>query len=194
LGQNATLFYGGEGFHESVSSNNLGDHGRSRVAVYADYDMRGWKRYSFSLGAREEVVSSTHAEFSPTVAAGVWLRAGWKLMASASRAFRLPTYTDLSYHDPATLGNPNLQPEAAWSYEGGLPWDKGGRYKAEVTVFERHEKNDIDYIRSSLSDPWHAANIQSLNFTGIETSVQMSLPHRQNVGLAYTGCTDHRTC
>ena len=187
LGQNATLFYGGEGFHESISSNNLGDHDRTRVAIYADYDMRAWKRYSFSLGAREEMVSSTHAEFIPTVAAGVWLKAGWKLKAIASRAFRLPTYTDLYYHDPTTLGNPNLQPEAACSYEGGLLWDNGGRYKAEVTVFERREKNDIDYIRSSFSDPWRAANIQSLNFTGVETSFQVRLPHRQDVGLAYTG-------
>ncbi len=112
--------------------------------------MRAWKRYSFSLGAREEVLSATHAAFIPTVAAGVWLKAGWKLKASASRAFRLPTYTDLYYHDPTTLGDPNLQPETAWNYEAGLLWDQGGRYKAGIAVFERREKNDIGYIRECI--------------------------------------------
>ena len=187
LGQNSTLFYGGEGFHESIDSNNLGQHERSRGAVYADYDVRAWKRFSFSAGAREEIFSSTRGEFSPTVAAGYWLKAGFKLKGSASHAFRLPTYTDLYYSDPATVGNPNLQPETAWDYEGGLLWDRGGRYQAEVTVFERREKNGIDYVRSSAADQWHAENIDVLNFTGVETSLTVRLPRRQRLQFAYTG-------
>ena len=187
LGQNSTLFYGGEGFHESIDSNNLGQHERSRGAVYADYDVRAWKRFSFSAGAREEIFSSTRGEFSPSVTAGYWLKAGFKLKGSASHAFRLPTYTDLYYSDPATLGNPNLQPETAWDYEGGLVWDQGGRYQAQVTVFERREKNGIDYVRSSPADLWHAENIDALNFTGVETSLTVRLPRRQRLQFAYTG-------
>ena len=127
------------------------------------------------------------SQFTPTVSAGMWLKAGWKLKGSASRAFRLPTYTDLYYSDPANQGDPNLKPETAWSYEGGLLWDHGGRYKAEITVFDRREKNDIDYVRSSPTQKWQAANIQSLNFTGVETSLQVRLPRRQLLEFAYTG-------
>ena len=187
LGKNATLFYGGEGFHESIVSNNLGDHARSRGAVYVDYDVRAWKRFSFSMGAREEILNSTHGEFTPTIAAGVWLRSGLKLKASVSRAFRLPSYTDLYYQDPNNHGDPNLQPESAWSYEGGLQWDHGGRVRAEVTVFHRWERNDIDYVSNSPTGPWQAANIDRLNFTGVETSLEVRLPRRQTVGLVYTG-------
>ena len=187
LGRNATLFYGGEGFHESIDSNNLGQHERSHGAVYLDYDMRALGRFSFSVGGREEILSSTRGEFSPTAAAGVWLTKGLKLKGSASRAFRLPSYTDLYYSDPDNLGNPNLQPETAWDYEGGLAWDHGGRYQAEVTVFERRERNDIDYVRSSATDPWQAENIARLNFTGLETSLEMRLPRRQRLTFAYTG-------
>jgi iron complex outermembrane receptor protein len=188
LGQNSTLFVGGEGFHESIESNNLGNHARSHGAVYADYDIRSLRRLSISLGAREEVFDTGDTEFAPTVAAGYWIRSGWKLKASASRAFRLPTYTDLYYSDPANLGDPSLKPETAWSYEGGLVWDQGGRYRAEVTVFERREKNDIDYVRSASSNgPYQATNIQSLNFTGVETSFQIRLPRDQRVEFSYTG-------
>ncbi|MFI5070957.1 MAG: TonB-dependent receptor plug domain-containing protein [Terriglobales bacterium] len=188
LGQNSTLFYGGEGFHESIVSNNLGNHARSHGAVYADYDVRAWRRLSFSAGAREEIFDTGDSEFAPTVAAGYWIKSGWKLKASASRAFRLPTYTDLYYSDPANVGNPNLKPETAWSYEGGLVWDQGGRYKAEVTVFERHEKNDIDYVRGvSSSGPYQATNINSINFTGVETSFGMRLPRSQEIDFSYTG-------
>lgn len=188
LSQNSTLFYGGEGFHESIESNNLGNHARSHGAVYADYDVRAWRRLSFSVGAREEIFDTGDSEFAPTVAAGYWIKSGLKLKASASRAFRLPTYTDLYYSDPGNLGNPNLKPETAWSYEGGLVWDQGGRYKAEVTVFERREKNDIDYVRNvSGSGPYQATNINSINFTGVETSLGMRLPRSQEIDFSYTG-------
>ena len=186
LGKNSTLFYGGEGFYDSIVSNNLGQHQRSRGAIYVDYDMRALGRFSFSIGAREEIFSSTRGEFSPSLAAGYWLRAGFKLKANASHAFRLPTYTDLYYSDPGTIGNPNLQPETAWDYEGGLVWDRGGRYEAEVTVFQRREKNGIDYVRASAAELWHAENIDALNFTGVETSFTVRLPRRQRVQFAYT--------
>ncbi len=188
LGQNSTFFYGGEGFHESIESNNLGNHARSHGAVYADYDVRAWRSFSFSVGAREEIFDTGDSEFAPTVAAGYWIKSGWKLKASGSRAFRLPTYTDLYYSDPANLGNSNLKPETAWSYEGGLVWDQGGRYKAEATVFERREKNDIDYVRNVASNgPYQAMNINSINFTGVETSFGMRLPQNQEVNFSYTG-------
>jgi len=186
LGQNASLFYGGEGFYDSIHSNNLGDHWRTRSAGYIDYDVRALGRFSFSVGAREEVFDSNGAQFSPSVTGGVWLKPGWKLKASVGRGFRLPTYTDLYYSDPVHIPNPNLLPETAWSFEGGLLWDPGGRYKAEVTVFERRERNDIDYVRSSSSAPWQAENIARLNFTGVEASFEYRV-HRQRIDVAYTG-------
>jgi len=187
LSQNSTLFYGAEGIHESITSNNLGDHDRSRGAVYVGYDVRALKRFSFSAAAREEIFSPSHGEFNPTLAGGVWLRPGLKLKASASRAFRLPSYTDFYYHDPANVGNPNLRPERAWDYEGGLMWAPNSRWKTEVTIFQRRDRDVIDYVRSSSSAPYVAENIQSLNFTGVEFSSEIRLPHDQRLEAAYTG-------
>jgi iron complex outermembrane receptor protein len=195
LGQNASLFYGGEGFYESIHSNNLGDHWRTRSAGYIDYDVRALRRFSFSLGAREEVFDTNGSKFSPTLTGGVWLKPGWKVRASASRAFRLPSYTDLYYSDPVNKSNPNLLPETSWGYEGGLLWDQGRRYKAEVTVFERRDKNDIDWVAFSsspvsASNPYQAENIARLNFTGVEASFGGSFGarlQRQQINVAYTG-------
>jgi iron complex outermembrane receptor protein len=188
LGQNSTLFYGGEGFHESITSNNLGDHSRSHGAIYGDYDIRALKKFSLSFGAREEFFDTGDTEFAPTAAAGYWLKPGWKLKGSASRAFRLPTYTDLYYRDPGNVGDPNLRPETAWSYEGGLVWDRGGNYFAAITVFERREKNDIDYVRNSATGGrYQATNIENLDFTGVEASFKVRLPWRQQLDFSYTG-------
>ena len=51
-----TLYYGVEGFHESVISNNLGDHSRCRVAAYGAADFRALHRFSrHDLRARRDL-------------------------------------------------------------------------------------------------------------------------------------------
>ena len=182
----ATLFYGVEALHESILSNNLGDHSRSRAAVYADLDFRVLKRFSLSVAAREEVYRTWSAEFCPTVAGGYWLSPRVKLRASASRAFRIPTYTDLYYSDPANLGNPNLRPERAWTYEGGVDWVPNSRWRGDVTVFQRRERDGIDYWRASPNDLWMALNIDNLAFTGAEAGLQFAPVQGQTLDFRYS--------
>ncbi|HUA60318.1 MAG TPA: TonB-dependent receptor [Verrucomicrobiae bacterium] len=183
---NTTVSYGIEGLHESIVSNNLGNHSRSRGAAYAALDFRALKRFSLSIAAREEVYRNLGGEFSPSVSGGAWLNQHLKFRASASRAFRVPTYTDLYYSDPANQGNPHLLPETAWTYEGGADWIPSSRLRAAATVFERRERNGIDYFRTSPDAIWMALNIDSLNFTGVESSLHYSVSRSQTLDLAYT--------
>jgi iron complex outermembrane receptor protein len=178
--------YGAEALHESIVSNNLGDHARSRGALYAALDLRGIPRVSLSVAVREEFYRRYSGEFSPTIAGGYWLSPALKVRASASRAFRVPSYTDLYYSDPANLGNPNLRPERAWTYEAGLDWVPAGRLTAETAVFERRLRDGIDYYRNSPNALWQALNIDSLNFTGVESSLRYRAARHQTLEVLYT--------
>ncbi len=189
-----TLFSGLEGYHESIDSNNLGLHARNHGAAYLDLDARALHRFSLSAGLREELYGSLRAVASPTVSGGVWLGSGFKLRASASRAFHLPDYTELYYSQPGLFGNPNLLPETAWNYEGGLTWSRG-RFRSDATAFHRREHNVIDYICAAAAEtecgtganPWLAENVQQLNFTGVELSQQIRLaPWQQQLQASYT--------
>ncbi len=181
------LHYGAEFEQESVVSTNLGDHARTRGSVYASLDTRHWKRFSLSLGGREDLYDSSGGQFNPNIAAGYWLTSRVRLRGGVSRAFRLPTYTDLYYHDPADLGNALLKPEHAWSYEGGLEWQIASSWRAEATVFQRRDYNGIDYVRASLNDVWQATNFDRLRFTGVEAALVARLPKHQEMDLRYTG-------
>ena len=110
-----------------------------------------------------------------------------KLRASASRAFRLPTFTDLYYQDPGNRGSPLLRPESAWNYEGGVDWNPSSSMRGEVTVFHRRERDGIDYVRMSPSDIWRATNFQSLRFTGVEAAMRVKLRRDQTLDFSYTG-------
>jgi len=188
LSANTKLSFGGEGFHDSIDSNDLGQRSRARGAGYANLEARALGRLSLSLGAREEFFGSD-AEFTPSVAGGYSLTPGWRLKGSVSRAFRIPSYTDLYHSDPFNSGNPNLKPESGWSYEGGVVWNPGGRWQGEATVFHSRQSNVIDYVRANPptnpNDPYVAANLESLNFTGFEGSLHARLPHNQQVSISY---------
>src|SRR5690606_38842340 len=94
-------------------------------SAYFSYDLRAAGRFSLTAGTRYELFRAWSGQLSPTVAAGYWLSPHAKLRASVSRAYRVPSFTDLYYQDPANRGNPDLRPERAWGYEGGLDWNAG---------------------------------------------------------------------
>jgi iron complex outermembrane receptor protein len=186
LARNTTLFYGAEDIADKVESTNLGNHHRQRAAAYADLEIRALRRFSISAGAREEVYGSGQTVFAPTLGGGYWLNGRTKLRANVSRAFRLPNFTDLYYHDPANIGNPLLKPERATNYEGGVDLYLTSGIRLSGTVFDRRENNDIDYVRSSPAAPWQAMNFDRLHFTGAELGFEARLRHAQQIEIQYT--------
>lgn len=173
---NFTLFTGAELFTDSIDSSNLGRHSRARGAAYSALDIRALRRFSFNAGLRSESYRGAFDQLSPSLSAGYWAASALKFRAAVSRAFRLPTFTDLYYRDPANRGNAALRAESAWSYEGGLDYRPHNSWRLHTTVFQRRDRNGIDYMSASPSGPWDAANITRLDFTGLESSA--SLRHR----------------
>ena len=187
------LHYGAEYYDESIDSNNLGIHARNHEAVYASWDTRALRRFSLNLGVRDDVYDGLGNQVSPTASAGYWISGKLKARASASRAFRLPSYTDLYYSDPSDIGNPNLRPEKSWNYEGGLDYFAGRRFKASATVFQRRDTDVIDYVLDQQTNIYYATNFQHLVFTGFEGSVEAKLRENEVISVSYTGLIGDRS-
>jgi len=198
LSPNTTLSYGVEADGDTINSNSLGQHSRNQGAGYANLSLRALRRFSFSLGAREEILSgavnSTDNVFSPSIAAAYTLTHTIRLRASAGHGFRLPTYVDLYYADPTTVGNPNLKPESSWSYEAGIEWTPtDSRLTLTAAAFRLQQKDAIDYAKTiqsppilTASEPWQAINIQNLNITGAEATARLRLTPNQQLQFSYT--------
>ncbi len=166
------LSYGVEGLAEEVKSNNLGTHSRARGSGYVFYDLRSIRRYSLSAGIREEIYRSRQVVTSPSLSGSAWLTSRLKLRAAASRAFRLPSYTELYYSSPGTTGNSALKPETATSYEAGVEAHLKRNLRTSVTVFQRRDSNGIDFVRATVRDRWQATNFDRLHFTGVEAQAE----------------------
>jgi iron complex outermembrane receptor protein len=195
----SVLLLGLESDGDSIHSNNLGIHARNRGAGYADLDLRPAKsRWNLSAGVREELFSGgLQSASSPHLAGSLRLASQLKLRASGGYGFRLPTYTDLYYSDPVTIGNPNLKPESAWSGEGGADWTASSRLTLSATGFYNRQHNTIDYVRAATLpnslfpafctvNTWCAVNLSGLHFAGVESSATWAPARGQTVQVAWT--------
>jgi len=188
LAGNVFLLAGLEADGDSISSNNLGEHARNRGAGYLDVDIRPAKRrWSLSLGAREELFSGgIDPVFAPQLAGSVRLPHQLKLRASTGYGFRIPTYTDLYYSDPSTVGNAKLKPESAWSMDSGVDWSPSAKFVISATGFYSRQRDAIDYVRASPGEKWRATNLSGLRFAGVETSATWVPTKSQRLEIAWT--------
>lgn len=187
LGKDTTFFYGLEADGDEINSNNLGQHARNQGAGYVDLDWRAPQRATFSVGAREEVLSGgARSVFSPNLAGSLWVAHVFKLRAAGGYGFRLPTYTDLYYSDPTTVGNPNLKPESAWSGEAGIDWYPGAKETASLTVFYERQHDAIDYVRANANQKWQASNLTGVRFAGFESAVAWQPVRNQSLRFSWT--------
>ncbi|MBS1802248.1 MAG: TonB-dependent receptor [Acidobacteria bacterium] len=188
LTPDSLLLAGLEADGDSISSNNLGVHARNRGAGYIDVDLRPARgRWNLSAGVRGEIFSGNiEPIFAPQLAGSLRLPHQLKLRVSAGYGFRIPTYTDLYYSDPSTVGNANLKPESAWSADGGVDWSPSQKIIISATGFYSRQHNAIDYVRPSPADKWYAANLSGLRFAGVESSATWVPAKSQRVVIAWT--------
>ena len=187
LGSNTTLSYGLEANGDGIHSTNLGVHARNQGAGYVNLSLRSLKRFSLSAGARVQVFSGGDRVFSPSVAAAYTVTGTLRLRASVGHGYRQPTYLDLYYSDPTTIGNSNLKPESSWSYEGGLDWTPSrAPLTLSATGFSLRQKDGIDYSKYDLTKPWQAVNVADFAYNGAEANVRFRLPTSQQLQLGYT--------
>jgi len=89
--------------------------------------------------------------------------------ASVNQSMRIPTYTDLYYVGPTNMGNINLKPEEAISYENGIKWQLK-TLQVQTGIFYRQASNLIDWVRITDTEKWQSMNLTELNTLGIEVS------------------------
>ncbi len=169
-----TLSAGTETGADWVDSTTLGDRGFGRASLFAEAAARV-ASLVVRPGLRFDAYGRFGSAVSPALALGGRLSPRLRWRASAGRAFRVPTFTELYYHDPANLGSPNLRPESAWGSDTGVDLELGRTAGASATAFGRWESNVIDWVRPSPAERWTTENVRDVTTYGVETSAWQRL-------------------
>ena len=151
-----------------LTSNNLGSRDRFMANMFLEHRFKLLNdKIDITPGVAINYFSDFKFHAFPGVDIGFTLSENLKMYANAGYTYRIPTYTDLFYSDPTTLGNANLNPEEAISEELGLKYSSS-KIDFSAAVFNRDSNNLIDYVKANANDKWEATNIQDLNSFGFE--------------------------
>lgn len=161
---------GAELSSDKIESSNLGNHERSKGGFFAEQSGSPFNNFNISLGFFAYNYSDFGWKFWPGIDASYLIDGRTKIFASAGKAFRIPTYTELYYKSPAQMGNPSLMHEETINYEAGISYSSF-EYQITGSIFYKEGKNIIDWVRGSANDVWTVRNETNLNTTGFEAGV-----------------------
>ena len=151
----------------SIQSNNLGERARTMANLFLEHR---FKLGSFDItpGVAATYFSDFKFNAFPGLDLGVQVTDEVRIYGNIGHTFRAPTFTDLYYSDPATSGNPNLEPEKALSQEIGVKYSDI-KFSGSLAIFNRDSEDLIDYVRPNTDvSIFTAANIAEVSTQGIE--------------------------
>lgn len=185
-GGRGSLTAGVEGGAEWVRSTNLGDHHTRRVSGFAEWRYAPAARMQLDAGVRVDRYTEFGTAWSPSLGVGWWPSDSVRLRASAGRAFRVPTFTERYYSDPANLARPEVHAETAWAEEAGADFLPADGWTASATVFGRQDHDVIDWLRPTTADRWRSYNIRDVDTAGAEFSLRRTWTNGSFVQGGYT--------
>jgi vitamin B12 transporter len=176
-----------------LSSNNLGDNNRFVSTLFLEHRLELFdNKMDITPGVAVTYFSDFKFFAFPGIDIGYQVLDNLRVYSNMGYTYRVPTFTDLNYKSPTTIGNPNLEPEKAFSQEIGLKWNTAG-FNATIAVFNRDSNRLIDYVKMQSTDPWQPQNIQDVTTKGFETQLDYAFTihsFNQKVQLGYSFLED----
>lgn len=193
--------------HEGILSNKLGDSLSKPIRVKGADDVfytRGASRNLFSTFASSTVylgdfILAGGVQLSNSSALGntcTWggdisylLSANLRVFSSINKTYRIPTFNDLYYESETNVGNPDLKPELATTYEAGTKYNYCN-FSVQAAGFYRDGKNLIDWVKGTSDVKWRTVNYTGSKTYGVDFSAYFSpnqlAPFVNDIGINYS--------
>jgi iron complex outermembrane receptor protein len=186
VGTGASITAGVNGGADWVRSTNLGDHSISRVSGFGEWRQALSPSAQLDASLRVDRYDEFGASWSPSAGIGWWPTGSLRLRTSAGRAFRVPTFTERYYSDPANLARADVGPEAAWAGEGGADVFLAQGWLLQATVFGRRDHDVIDWLRATPAERWRTYNVHHVTTRGVELAARKTLVNGTFLQAEYT--------
>lgn len=187
-GESGSLDWRITGSEQGIRSNSLGDHQRAQMGIVAIPGMMIGK-WQVQAGPRFEIYEEKTNELLPQAAVGYRVSERMALKLAYSESVRQPSFTELNYESPASLGNAGLENQTASTVELLLTGDSAARRLAwTLGLFQQTTRNTVDWIRATPESPrWEAWNIGSVDSAGVEAGLRWQVENGSRLAAHYTG-------
>lgn len=161
---------GVEAGRDTITSTSLGGHRRGRIGGSIEHSVRIGDFLRVTAGAN----MIAYSDRIPGIGWGgdvAHVYSLGKVFATVNRSFRIPSYTEMFYKDPTSIGDSTLAPETAISSELGWTHALTDAMTLSISGFRRDQSNGIDYAFQGDSLPWKATNIQTTTINGLDANL-----------------------
>jgi len=167
-----TFGFGWESRLEEINSSNIGEHQRNNHGAYAELKSSLGKKIRGTIGFYANYNTDFGWQIYPGIDLAYLINNYWTISTSIGSGQRIPSFTDL-YLDqrPGNVGNENLEPENAWSYEGSIQYRKES-LQIKTGYFYRNISDFIDWVRDDASVPYTPINFGKNKIQGVYGRVQ----------------------
>ena len=158
-------------YRTQLFSNNLGEQKRTSIQFFAEHSFH---LFDQKLQVVPGISVSHYSDFGtkafPGIEVAYTINKQWSIIGNTGGTFRIPSFTDLYYDGPQNIGNANLSPEQAFSYDLGIKYiDQSIAFTA--SYFSRASENLIDWAKESeAQEQWQPLNFNDVNFSGVDVN------------------------
>ena len=171
LSDKVQLTLGGQADRRAVGSNDRGNHTVWHQGAFAVAGLTPRTGLNVTAALRLDHDQAYGTEVLPQLTASQQLSDKLTVRAAVGRAIRAANFTE-QYNSairPGTVpngfnvGNPGLNAERTWSYEGGLDFEPAPALTLRASYFNRYGRNLIDYVSTPASQVIEATGYTNLN-------------------------------
>lgn len=156
-----------DGVHTGTyAAPGLGTHARgcASVAAVPRYTLDA---VTFSAGGSAEAFTDGRAAWLPAAGVAWQVNPNRKLALAFTEAVREPSYTELNYNSPGSLGNAGLERQETRTLD--LSWrEKAPEAEGGIAVFAQDGSEMVDWVRQTASSTaWVATNLVHVETLGL---------------------------
>lgn len=176
------LGFGIESRMEKINSSNIGLHQRNNHGAYAEIKSGIGSRLSGTAGLYSNYNTDFGWQFYPGIDVSYIINSHWRISGNIGSGQRIPSFTDLYLNQlPGNVGNPDILPESAISYEANIAYSKNG-LQLKTGYFYRNISEFIDWVRKDDSVPYTTINLDGNQIHGFYGRLQQDFDlNNQNI-------------
>lgn len=168
------IYWRVSGFEEDLNSSSLGDHKRETAKLTLTPEAR-LGSLALAAGGEVNAFSGESPEILPLAGLSFDFNGNSRASISYTEAVRQPSFTELNYESPGSLGNAGLTAQKSAGLTAGIHFGTPGN-RIYTGAFARESRNTIDWVKATNNAPrWMAADLGTVETAGLEVEVVKSL-------------------
>lgn len=157
------------GVYLGAPTNGLGVHDRQHLALRL-LPVLTHDSWTFTAGGQASAFTTAEPEWLAICEIRNTVSEGHAVHVGYSETVRQPSFTELDYNSPSSLGTAGLQNQRTGEAEAGWAARWNDSLTSHLTVFRRYTQHAVDWMQTASGARWVATDIGGLLTHGVEAT------------------------